>query len=490
MWSADNLNSPSPVEVQMSERTCIGLVRIGRMRLGIRASQIERVVRGPIELTPFPQAPRHVLGAFSAGGTALPCVDLAGIVRPEIEPEAARPVAFALVLRHGTGRIAAQVDEVLGTALASADQITPLQDRPEALFRELFADPVSGRVAPLLDLDRLAELEGVRVATDLGGREQSTKESDQGVARALESIVIFQIGGTVCGFPVEVVRMVERAAAALDCVLGPGIVGGFHRYRGVDCPVSDLARMLRLPASPARAVVVIEQVDRVAAFPVDSMLAVEQIDCASLGAVPVELGDEVGCLRGVGLRRDGSPLLLLDPAPLLQRAGALVAWQTDSAAEVSAEALAQRRNFLVYRAGGGALATDLTALESVFVLPPEFKPLRESDPVFLGVLQQRQRPVQLVSLARLLGRTAPASCGGLPVLAVESPKGSYGFVVDAVEFLQAAVPRALPSGGRQIGRAGVIASTIYARNGGTERTASVIELDRLVAQLSTELPRG
>jgi len=460
------------------------------MRLGIRASQIERVIRGPIELTPFPQAPRHVLGAFSVGGTALPCVDLAGIVRPEIELEAARPVAFALVLRHGHGRIAAQVDEVLGTALATGEQITPLQDRPEALFQELFADPVSGRVAPLLDLDRLAALEGVRVAAGGGDANRAATESEQVAAQSIESVVLFQVGGMVCGFPVAVVRMVERAAAALDCVLGPGIVGGFHRYRGMDCPVSDLARMLRLPASPARAVVVIEQADRVAAFPVDSMLAVEPIDCAALGAVPAELGDEVGCFRGVGLRRNGSPLLLLDPAPLLQRAGALVAWQTDSMAETSAEALANRRNFLVYRAGGGSLATDLTALESVFVLPADFRPLGEADPVFLGVLQHRQRPVQLVSLARLLGRTAPASFGGLPVLAVESPGGSFGFVVDVVEFLQAAVPRALPSGGRKIGRAGVIASTIYARNGGIERTASVIELDRLVAQFLAEVPRS
>lgn len=468
----------------MTGRTCIGLVRIGRMRLGIRATHVERVLRGPIDLAPFPQAPRHVLGAFAYAGTALPCVDLAAIVRPEIEPEAARPVAFGLILRHHGGRLAVQVDEVLGTVQAAPEQITTLQVRPDALFQELFTDPTDGRVAPVLEIEQLASLEGVRVAANDQGERVTQSATDSQNTTGGEPHVVFRLGPVVCAATVDAVRMVERSADALDCVLGPGIVGGFHRFRGVDCPVADLAKLLELTPGRLGAVIVLEHQGRIAAFPVDEMIAVESFTATKLSAVPNDLGAGAAFVRGTQVRTDGTALLVLDADALLNHAGAVVTWTRDEQEESAhGESGDDRRHFLIYRAGGGDLATDLTLLEAVFLLPQDFQPAGVADPANLGVLTRREGPVQLVSLSRLLGRAGPKTCAGLPVLSVAMPGGAFGFVIDSVDFLQSATPRRLPNGGRETGRAGVIDRTVYARNEGVGRTAAVLDLDAVAHRL-------
>lgn len=104
----------------------LGIFRIGRMRLAVPSERVERILRGPIEVGPFPQAPRHVLGALALSGRAIPILDLAALVRPEIEPEPARPVGYALILRSAGMRLAVQVDEILAVVQAAPDSLTKL----------------------------------------------------------------------------------------------------------------------------------------------------------------------------------------------------------------------------------------------------------------------------------------------------------------------------------------------------------------------------
>lgn len=469
----------------MSGARSIGLFRIGRMRLALPAECIDRIVRGPIELSPFPQAPVHVLGAFGLERTAIPCVDLAAIVRPEIERAAARPVAYALVLLHRTGRLAVQVDEILGVVAAEPETITPLDATPGALFKELHTDPVSNRVAPLLDLDELTALDSVRVAAVHDTR----LDAAQAAGGREEAFVVFRLGALELGLPAAQVRLVERTAATLDCTLGRGIVGGFHRYRGVDCPVADLARMLGVAAPELTCVVVIESEGRVAALPVTAMSAIELVAPERIAPVSAELGETAVFYAGSTQRRRGGPLLLLSASVLAERVGAPTEFShRDDAAE--AELAAQRRHYLVYSAGGGALATELVALQSVFPLPAEFSDVAAQGHLLAGVCQQQGHAVQLVSLAAVLGRPAKRLVAGAPVLQAGCDGFSVGFVVDAVDFLQSAAPRTLAGG--KPAQCGLVAleQSILARNGARECSACVLDLaalaSRLMARLASE----
>ncbi|MCX6954293.1 MAG: chemotaxis protein CheW, partial [Verrucomicrobia bacterium] len=195
----------------MSAVVTLGLVRIGAVDLAIPGDFIEEVVRGPIAVSPFPHAPQHVLGAFALRGRPIPTIDLAALVaRAGVPPD--RPVAYAMVLRHPTGRCAIQVDEVLGVTKASADQITDLETRLDGgLFSRVFTPATGGRVAAVLDLDAMLATEGVRSAA-LASERAADRDAAEAATRPL---VLFRVGGACLGIEAAHVREVQPRPVAL-----------------------------------------------------------------------------------------------------------------------------------------------------------------------------------------------------------------------------------------------------------------------------------
>ena len=142
------------------------------------------------------------------------------------------------------------------------------------------------------------------------------------------------------------------------------------------------------------------------------------------------------------------------------------------------------RHYLVFRAGGVALSVSLAHLESVTEVPADFADLRRPGSVWLGRCTQRGASVKLVDLGALVGKPVRRCGAGAPMLVVRSPAGLHGYVVDAVDFLQAAVAQPLPWAHRRAtGPAPVFAEMIRARNGSFDRAACVLEIRRLAEQL-------
>ncbi len=476
-------------EAPPAETLTFGLVRIGRTDLAVPAEWIEQIVPGPLEIAPLPQAPRHVLGAFAWRGGALPVVDLADLVRCAADHEAGRPVAFALVIRHPAGRVAVQVDAVLGVVRAEAGTVSELSAEPgavPALFGRIYTPPGGGRVAAVLDLETLLGLDGVRSARRPETAAAAATDSVRGEARPH---VVFRAGGVLLAVDAGVVSHVERRTAELDSPLTHPVVAGFQRIRGHYFPVIELAALLGLPetAEPCPHLLVVDADGKGAALGVGAVVSIDSYCPGDFEPLPPEGIARPECFAGSVARASGEVVLVLDRERIVACAD-LVDRQnlaTDSARTGVAEAaVGVSRHYLVFRAGGGALAVPLAQLEAVMEVPADFVDLRRSGSVWLGLCTRLGTPVKLVDLGALLGKPVGHTGPGAPLLVIRSPWGLQGYVVDAVDFLQAAVAQPLPGAHRRAaGPVPAFAEMIRARNGAFDRAACVLELRHLAAQL-------
>lgn len=299
--------------------------------------------------------------------------------------------------------------------------------------------------------------------------------------------MLFRLGGLRLALPAREVVAIEKSVSSLDCPLGGGIVAGFHRFRACDCPVIDLTRLLGLSPTTSGCMVLVESGGYRVAFNATAMLAIEHLDPATFGRVPDALAAASGYLIGTTAARTGDSVTVLDAGAIAQATGTPIV----AAAETSEENFAtsrERLHLLIYKAGGGYLASRLSQLEAVFLLPEGFQDLRAADRVLAGACTRQGISVQLVSLAQLLGRKSSDMRAGVPVLLIRSDAGNaIGLMVDSVDFLQFgdtnASPMRAPVGPYQV----LFESTVRARSGTTDTTACLLDLRQLAGQLHSHL---
>ncbi|MFO1447093.1 MAG: CheW domain-containing protein [Opitutaceae bacterium] len=480
----------------MSVPGTLGLFRLGPIDLAVPAELIEEVVRGPLDITPFPAAPLHVLGAFAFRGQPVPAFDLATLIQPAAVKEPLRPVAFALIIRHRAGRFALQVDEVLGLVHAAPEHITRLEGRSAAgLFGELYTPANGGRVAVVLDLDALLNVEGLRSSVRAPDR---ILAGSGGATHGGQPQVVVRVGPVRLAIDADRIRSVGIRPRELDSVLHHPVIAGFHSVLGAMIPVVELNALLGLAVgaeqAESRPWLVFEHRGWRAALMVDAVLAIETV---AEVAADSNSGSGVGRLEfvvGSFVSRDGSLVLRLDEDALVRSLAGEGGQDTHrvvagTAADVKSEAHApvEPVRYLVHRAGGCLFATPLSELAAVMVLPDDFVSIASSDRAAVGSCSRLGRPVALVDLAVLLGGEPRPRYAGAHVLCITNPTGSHGFVVDAVDSLHAAVPQPLP--GRDTAKHGVVppfTHMIRIKVGGVARAACVLSLDHLEACLSGE----
>ncbi len=467
----------------MSAVLTLGLVRIGSVDLAIPGEVIDEVVRGPIEVAPLPHAPRHVLGAFALRGRPVPTIDLAALVRRAgAAPD--RPVAFAMVLRHATGRLAIQVDEVLGVRRAASDEMTELESRTDGgLFSRIYTPAVGGRVAAVLDLDALLATEGVKSAA-LASVTEAGREAEEAKMRPL---VLFRAGGACLGIEASHVREVQKRPGSLDSPFDSALVEGFQDFRGTNLPVVKLDRLLQLPVteefSAGRHLVFIQHDASAAALCVDEIVAIESIDVERLQPIESEAGERRGPYLGSYISPKQGVVLALDVATLLREiqcgGDGLAADEEGDRERTDSGDAAVRDHFLVYRCGGVTMATALTELEAVMELPSDQVMLGEGGQAVSGVCVRFGQPVQLIELAARFGLRSDSAASRI-VLCLKTEVGIQGFVVERAESLQLAVPQKMPwrdapaRGGRPR-----FTHTIRVRTEEADRAACVVSLARL-----------
>jgi len=456
-----------------------GLVRVAAMDVAIPAELVEEIIRGPVELTPFPRAPRHVLGAFAFRGDPVPVVDLEAILRPQ-GAAPARPDALVVIIRHSFGRFAVLADAALGVVRAEEDRLTALDPRSTqgaGLFSQLYTPPDGGRVAVVLDLDSILETEGLRSALLAATERTGARHARDGAAPH----VMFRRGGVGFAIDARHARLAERAPDALASPLSHPVLKGFHPLRGESLPVVDTAALLGLPENGERhgLLLVVGADAREIALEVDSITGMEPVEPGRLEALPDDACARTDLLRGAFAGDGGVSLVLdietlLDAACLVDRAELFASEQ--AATDVSQES--ETRPYLVYRAGGGAIATPLIELEAVLRLPEDFTDLRGgADAATIGLASWQGRAVKILDLGALMERPAKNTGPGAPVLVARGADGLVGYLVERLELSRRARARPLPRPGeRPFPRLPALCEQIRVREETRDIAACVIHL--------------
>jgi purine-binding chemotaxis protein CheW len=476
----------------MTESLTLALVRIGRINLALPAARVDEVVAGPVELSEFPHAAPHVLGAFARRGAPVPVIDIAALLNPGAEVE--RPVAFVLIIRHPGGRFAIQVDEVKGVVSVGNETITELElrsEQGEGLFSRLYTPANGGRVSVVLDLDAVLASQGVRSAVEL--RTAGPDGTDDTVGQeAGELYVLFRAGGACFALNTSAARRVERYPDGLDSEITHPFLRGFHRVRGNLMSVVDVAALLGMPAAGdnrgGRNILVVRGAGASGevALCIDEVLAVRRIGEAVIEPVSGDAGFALGeCLCGSFVHDGKLPVLVLNTdvfwkAVQVMDGGALqdVAGTAD---EVRAAAGIPVHH-LVYKAGGSLLATELVGLEAVAKLPPDYVDLRQPGRPLVGMGSRNGRALTLIDLGMMLGAAPVAINADCRVLVTASGQGLFGYVVESVNFMESAVAEPLPHPDRQIrGQVPPFSRMIRTHGENRDRAACVLDLAALAA---------
>ncbi|HRE05420.1 MAG TPA: chemotaxis protein CheW [Opitutaceae bacterium] len=485
----------------MSEPVRLALFRIGPIHLAFPARWVEEVVRGPVDLTPFPAAARHVLGAFALRGRPVPTLDLAAMVQPAAASEPLGPVAFAVVLRHETGRCALQVDEVLGLVTPTADRLTALETRGgPGLFSQLYTPADGGRVVVVLDLEAILQVDGVRSALHAPLADEATAPTPTaaaaGEATAARAHVVVRVGTVRVGLDAERVRSVEVRPSTLSSTLRHPVMRGFHPVLGRMVPVVDLGALLGFESADSSGGsapwVVYEHAGWRIALMVDEVLTLERVSDAATGSPPAQNGGHPEFVSGSFRARDGALVLQLKEDAMRRTLGVeegveeshVETGPTADQGRTTATAQVEPTRYVVHRAGGAWFATELAGLETVLPLPDDFLEVRTSGEAAAGVCLRLGQSLAVVDLAVLLGAPPTVLRPGGRLLCVTTTAGRHGFVVDAVDSLHAAVPRLLPR--RDTARHGVVppfTHMIRVRAGGADRAVCVLDLATLARQI-------
>lgn len=480
-----------PVDAtRMTASLTLALVRIGRINVAVPASLVDEVVAGPLELSVFPQAAPHVLGAFVRRGVPVPVIDIAALLAAGGDAE--RPAEFALIIRHPGGRFALQVDEVKGVTSAGDATITELEIRSEegaGLFSRLYTPADGGRVAVVLDLDAVLATPGVRSAVETRPEDADGKEGAD-AEEGGEFYVLFRAGGACFALNTAAAGRIERYPQAMDSEITHPFLRGFHRVRGNLMPVVELAAVMGMPPASGgaggRNLLVLRGGGAAGetALGIDDVLAVRRVRESEIEPVASEAGFARGeCLRGSFLHEGKLPVLVLDAEVFGRHVCVLEGDLSQQDAGIFAEGRnepAMPVHHLVYQAGGSLLATALIGIEAVAKLPPDYVDLRQPGRAVVGMGSSQGRALTLVDLGVLLGAAPVVINDDRRVLVTASGKGLLGYVVESVNFMESAVAEPLPHPDRRPhGHVPPFMQMIRTRGENRERAACVLDLAAL-----------
>ncbi len=93
-------------------------------RFALSLGQVQRVVRA-VAVTPVPEPPTGIRGVINVAGHIVPVLDLRQFLHfPEVE---IKPSDYLILVKHGSGRLALLVNEVLWIISRGEEDIVPAQ---------------------------------------------------------------------------------------------------------------------------------------------------------------------------------------------------------------------------------------------------------------------------------------------------------------------------------------------------------------------------
>lgn len=272
----------------------------------------------------------------------------------------------------------------------------------------------------------------------------------------------FLVRDTAFALPLGAVREVIRLPEIASVPRAPASLLGLANLRGSVLPVTDLRRLLRWEAEPPTAAT------RVVVLGAGSVFGLVVDRIGALVSVPadrVEATEEDGTLAAGLVRGEDAAISILDPERLLRRdfarqrpagPGGTAALGRPAAPRADGAAAEEGEVLVGLVSNGQDYALPIQAVEEIRPLPDRVTAVPHADGRILGVTDQRDRLLPLVSLRALLGWPEAERDPAQKVAVVRMENGALlGLVVDrSGEILRVParalhpVPPLLTRGGR------------------------------------------
>lgn len=470
------------VAVAAPRATRVARVRVGAYTLAVDAQLVEQVLSEPLPLVPLPCAPAHVPGAVRIRDSAVPLLDIAALFgRPGTET--APPLT--MVVRHPRGRFAVRVDELMGLFTAKPEQYSEIDVQhgsTDGVFSHLFCASGIEIADVVLDVEAIARV---------GELHSSLAPHHAHAHRRVElgsTFFVVEAGARRIAFAAAHVRHVQAHALLDRVTFEHQALLGFYQLGAERIAVIELAAVLGLPTATAstrtRALIVLDD-ERGApvAFAVSSILDMERFAEEAIRTLADDDGRDHPIWRGTYPSERHGTVLVADTRAVWHM-GTLVDTRSLFANDgVGANETGEPSTpiaHMVYRVAGGLLASRVCDARAVIALPADFVDLRGTGNSLVGLFTHKQRTVQVLDLASLMGRDAVVSPIGKPILVLTTQRGLLGLLVDEVLCMRSAVPTRIPGASRRpYGIIPAFAEMVCCRLDSDEWNVTVLDLDAL-----------
>jgi len=285
---------------------------------------VEEVVKLPDAIAALPRSDDVAAGSIAVRDVLLPLLSLAALLG---FPAADRTrQARIVIVRIGAHRVGLVVDDVRGVLRVAESRIDPVpavlaRGSAEARIQAICRLDDGRRLISVLAVEHLLREDLTAKLLETGGADTAMEQDATSGASA--QFLIFRIGGSDFGLPVEAVVEVARLPPKLGRLPGaPAFVKGVMTLRGMVVPVVD--QSLRFTGTPAeglrRRVIVVRLGELVAGFVVDSVADVRRIALDALRPAPAVGGEETKLFDQVAVDGADGIVLIVSPQELLDRA--------------------------------------------------------------------------------------------------------------------------------------------------------------------------
>lgn len=425
-------------------------IEVAGMQVAVTTEFVRQIVPKPAAMARLPRREGGLQGAFKLRGQVVPVVNLGTWLQlpGNTEPP------HVMVLGAEGQVIGVAIDAIHGLLRLRASRVQPvLRDgEDDGFFHSVLSVTDDSELLSVLDPLRL--MKNARAWANGGAPTPSDGLSTAVESRAyhpgdsaspITSQALVRLGSTALGVPYHHVREV-LAQPPVQRVFGKDTAMlGMVRWRGLDVPLADPAKVLLLPLAPhpqgRRLILVLEHEGRHLAVPVDGVMAVRAFAAEDVQAAADTALAPAGTFVGSTTLEEGQRVLLLDSQQVLQAYGFKPLAQGNSGAlQVSgASALEAERAATHARAQphvvfdmGGEWAAPMEVLHEITPFPADFKPGTGSHGTITGTFEWRGKTLPVMDLRPAAGAAAATSTAALKLMVVQANGRMGALVVNEV----------------------------------------------------------
>ena len=483
---------------------------LGDDEFALPASCFREVVNYPDKVSQLPLSPRFLAGIFTLRGTVIPIVNLGRVFNPEAR--AAQPTDKIAILDYA--------GVLVGILFDATGEI--LRVRPEQRSTLAYADGekrgvVAGailldhgaRLVQILDPDALVHIENVPQVLALQGRDKAARRH-QGERR---KCVSFRVGASSFAFEMAAIQEIIRVPELQPSVLNSALCLGRLNFRGSPVAVVDFGILLNSTAAAARGplpdqrIIVARIDDATIGFLVDSVDNIVHFYNEEIMPIPMLSKARAGMFGGCLSKPELGDIFFLDHQQIFSsneikemRAGHANLYPKDEAQVARIErrdALRGQRKVYITFALESSYAVEIKQVREIIDLTVGEITRPPGLPAFMrGMLNLRKQMVTVIDLRGLYGMPALQDTSQSKILVVERGDECYGLLVDAVENIMTiadnkrfGAPKMMRNSSAQGDPRSEMDEVIDIEGeGGSHKTLSVFQCERLLERLAKEIP--